>query len=114
MDKGYLTEANNLRDSYNAFVLAASDNSATDVNLQSTVCDSIDSFYESVINEGNIENDFECTKNLIKCKQDLIKEFIKVQLKSNTKECPYCTAPLILIPPGKVHLKETGLKYSTQ
>lgn len=93
LEKGYLTEATNLKDLYGAYSAEASENSATDINLHKVICEKIDAYYHSVINNV-ASSKSECTKNLIKCSQDLVKDFIKNHLVSKTKECPHCQSLL--------------------
>jgi len=91
LDKGLLTEANNLRELFHAFTVQATEESATDMNVQKVVCKKIDTYYNDAVSRIKVPQvKTACTKNIIRCKQDLIKEFIKVHLTSKTKECPHC------------------------
>lgn len=95
LDQGYLVEAANLSDLYFSFTSQASSGIATDQNLQQLVCEKIDGYYENVLNNTDqSETTPEFTKNLIKCKQDLVKDFIKIHLSQKSKECPHCRSPL--------------------
>ena len=89
LEKGFLTEAANLNDLYNSFTVQASENNATELSVQKIVCSKIDSFYENVVNNATTKEG-SSSKNLIKYRQDLIKNFLKFVLLKKLKECPHC------------------------
>ena len=90
-----MVEAANLNDLYYSYASQASRGIAIDQNLQQLVCEKIDEYYENVLNNTDqSETTPEFTKNLIKCKQDIVKDFIKIHLSQKSKECPHCRSPL--------------------
>ena len=78
---------------YGLFAAEASEGSTSDTSLQKIICDKIDAYYKEVHNKITSQK-VECTRNLVSNKQHLISEFMKIHMKSKTKECPHCKSLL--------------------
>lgn len=91
LEKGLLTEAKELECLYNSSIANYSAGSATEIDLQRSICRELDRFYQEVLStETEGKTKFTNTKNLVKGRLDLINHFIKKKLLNPKKTCPHC------------------------
>lgn len=91
LEKGLLTEAKELESLYNSTVSNNSAGSATEIDLQRTICNELDTLFDRVVlSQPESKIKFTNTKNLVKDRLDLINHFIKKKLTSPKKKCPHC------------------------
>lgn len=99
LEKGLLTEAIYLKDIYASANAEAVSASATEMNLQKQICDELDSYYNTVTKDNRDKSNSAkrtSTKNLVRMKLELIKDFIQAQLGAKG-DCPHCGAPQKLV-----------------
>lgn len=93
LDKGYLTESNDLQNVYTSAVSNNVNGSATEIDQQTNICHELDDYFHNVLNHGNDDLKNEYTKNIVKARIDLNNLFIKNELLKSVKLCPYCNSP---------------------
>ena len=94
LDRGYLTESNDLQNVYTSAVANSGDGSATEIDRQMSICRELDDYFDNVLNQDDSDLKKKgCTKNIVKARIDLNNWFIKNELLQPIKWCPHCNSP---------------------